>query len=197
MIVTEDSKSGKIFWENMLSKLRLIDLEEGNSSNSLVEVMLEKAMSYNGKVLVALDYDSGLTSMMHIIKNDNIDKSRIAFIPMESFEEVLCNSEFILSKFPEMRDKVINYQNYIDASYKHTGAYFSRLLYNYVKVKSPLKEDGSKNVTKFYDKGMKNFKECFIDNCCVYELGGCKLFYSGNKKDAMLNNKFEFLQIFM
>lgn len=132
--------------------------------------------------------------MNEIINRGAIDKSRIVFIPLESFEEVICNSEFILSKFPEMRDEVLNYKYYIDCSYKHTGKYFSHLLHKYVKVKSPIIKDSKHNVTKFYSKGMKNFEQCFINDCCEFNRDNCKLYFDGDKKKAMLSNKFEFLQ---
>lgn len=134
--------------------------------------------------------------MISIIDDIDIDKNKLIFISMESFEEVICNSEFILSKFPEMRDKVINYQDYIDASYKHAGKYFSDLLFKYVKVKSPLKKDGQRNATKFYEKGMNNFVECFLSDCCSFNIENCKLYLSENKRDKLLNNKFEILNGF-
>jgi hypothetical protein len=192
-LVTEDSASGKLFWESAFSRLELIGEKFGNGE---VHNNLLLALKNYGKALIALDYDQGLIPMLQILRDDTIDKSRIAFIDMESFEEVICNSEFILSKFPSMRDKVINYKEYLDASYKHTGKYFSSLLHQYVKVKSPLKNDGDRNVTKFYDKGMNNFKECFIDNCCKYNMQ-CDLYLSDNKMKNMLSNKYSELQKFI
>jgi hypothetical protein len=189
-LVVEDSASGRTFWQNVFKGLTLIGEESGNS---LIEKNILDAMKYEGNVLVALDYDQGLLPMLKIMQNIDIDKSRILFINMESFEEIICNSEFILSKYPEMRDKVINYEKYIDATYQSTGKYFSNLLFEYVKVKSPLKNEGQRNATKFYEKGMKNFKECFIDDCCQYD-EVCKLYLDGNKIENMLNNKFKDLQ---
>lgn len=69
-------------------------------------------------------------------------------------------------------------------------------MFRYVKVKSPLKQDGVRNATKFYSKGMKNFENCFINNCCFYELDNCKLFTSAEKKELLLCNKFECLRAF-
>lgn len=44
---------------------------------------------------------------------------------------------------------------------------------------------------------MENFKECFIDDCCSYHKEDCKLHYDGDKKQAMLANKFEWLRAFI
>ena len=194
MIVVEDSESGKTFFKKLLDKLKLYN---GPGGKSKIPVNLEMALKQTDKkVLVAIDYDSCLIDMLKIINNNRIEKSRISFISMESFEEVICNTEFILQAFPEMRDKVINYEQYIDASYKHTGKYFSDLLFKYVKVKSPLKKNGEENATKFYDKGMKNFEECFLINCCTYGLNNCKLYTDKEKKRLLLCNKFECLRPF-
>ena len=194
LIVIEDTESGKTFFTKLLDKLSIFG-DEGGKSN--VPINIEKALERTDKkVLVAIDYDSSLVEMLRIIRNNRIEISRVAFISMESFEEIICNTEFILQAFPEMRDKVINYEKYIDASYKHTGKYFSDLLFRYVKVKSPLKQDGARNATKFYSKGMENFENCFINNCCIYDLDNCKLFNSAEKKKLMLCNKFECLRSF-
>lgn len=97
-----------------------------------------------------------------------------------------------------MRDEVINYKKYINAQFKSKGHYFNKLLFKYVKVKSPIKKSGDRNITKFYSKGMENFKECFIQDCCAYGKNeDCKLYYDKDKKIAMLSNKFEFLQVFL
>lgn len=67
----------------------------------------------------------------------------------------------------------------------------------YVKVKSPLKNNGDENATKFYDKGMQNFKECFMDDCCAYNCSNsCKLYTDQCKKKQLLCNKFECLRVF-
>lgn len=193
-MVIEDTASGKTFWEIMLDKLKLYGTPTGRSQ---VPKDLQKALEASQKkVLVAIDYDTCSAEIIKILRNDKIEKSRVSFISMESFEEVICNTEFILQTFPEMRDKVINYEKYIDASYIHTGAYFSKLLFDNVKVKSPLKHDGDRNVTKFYAKGMKNFKKCFLENCCSYGLNDCKLYTGREKKFLLLCNKFESLRQF-
>lgn len=203
-IVTEDTKSGMTFWSTLLTKLELVKYGEvdklGNDvggNGVVVDIIKHKIKDKNAYILLVLDYDQGATTLYKILSDPDIDKSKIILVNMESFEEVICNSEFILSKFPEMREYVINYKKHIDATYKHTGAYFSSLLFKFVKVKSPLKELGTRNCMKFYDKGMKNFKECFLDNCCAYNCGeDCKLFITDNKKDNLLCNKFKSLNQF-
>lgn len=193
-LVLEDTKSGKTFMESMLDKLNVFGESSGRS---VVPENLKGALrSSDKKVLIAMDYDTSSSEMLKIFKDDSIDKDRISFIAMESFEELLCNSKFLLEAFPEMEDEVINYAKYIDASSEHTGRYFSNLLFKYVKVKSPLKANGSKNATKFYSKGMQNFKECFLDDCCHYNEANCKLYVSTNKKKLMLCNKFACLRVF-
>lgn len=192
-IVTEDTASGKIFWAKLFKNLQLVE-SNANGNGGIVYSILKLANT-DGLILVALDYDAGIMGLQRIInRKSEIDLKRLKFIPLESFEEVICNSEFILSKFPEMRDEVINYKNYIDCTYKHTGKYFSRLLHKYVKVKSPIIKDSRHNITKFYSKGMKNFEQCFINDCCEFNSKDCKLYFNGDKRKAMLSNKFEFLQ---
>lgn len=44
---------------------------------------------------------------------------------------------------------------------------------------------------------MENFRECFINDCCDFGREDCKLKYDGNKKEAMLANKFEGLRKFI
>lgn len=195
-IITEDTKSGKIFWENILGKLSLIECK--NPGNGGMEDAIESTLrDTSGEILIALDYDRGARTINDIIESDKIDKTRIHFIPLESFEEVICNSEFVLSKFPELYDKVINYKLYIDASIKSTGYYFSTLLFRYVKQKPPIEIKGKRNVEQFYRKGIEYFKQCFIDDCCGFSSDSCKLHYDGSKKEAMLANKFEEYRIFI
>lgn len=197
--VTEDTASGEIFWKNIFKTLEVVECNPPGNSGVLDTILRIIETKDRGKILVALDYDAGSTCMGNIVlcHKNSVNLSRVTFIPLECFEEVICNSEFILSKFPEMRDEVINYKDYIDATYQHTGKYFSYLLFKYVKVKSPLKVSGGRNVTKFYSKGMKNFKQCFIDKCCAYNNNECKLYYNGDKRRALLSNKFEACQIFL
>lgn len=193
-MVIEDSESGKSFLTTMLDKLKMYGKPNGRSK---VPVNLKEALLHTDKkILIAMDYDTCSAEMLKIIRDDTIDKQRIVFLSMECFEEVLCNSEFLLQAFPEMRDKVINYEKYMDASYKHTGAYFSKLIFDYIKVKSPLKKDGDKNSTKFYTKGMKNFDSCFLSNCCSYGVESCKLYTDIEKRKLLLCNKFESLRQF-
>lgn len=82
-------------------------------------------------------------------------------------KEVICNSEFILSKCPTIKDLVINYKKYITPEFKNTGKYFSSLLFRYVKAKPPV--ESKMNATKFYRKGAPYFQVCFIEDCCSYQ----------------------------
>lgn len=194
-MVVEDKESGLLFWKSALKGIDVIDI--GLYGNGNVINNIKYALSnYKGKCIISLDYDAGAVVMQSILRDKQIDKSRISFLKLECFEELICNSEFILSKYPHIKDKVINYLDYMDCNYKSTGHYFSKLLFDNVKVKSPIKNDGDRNVTKFYDKGMDNFKECFILDCCTYNKNDCPLFYNNDKIDGMLCNKFEFLRQF-
>lgn len=195
-LVTEDSTSGLKFWSTVFSKL-IIPKFKRHGNGEVVKQIKYLLKKYEGNILVILDYDRGAIMMRKLLINKRIDKSRLYFMPLESFEEVICNSEFILSKFPELKIYVDNYKDYICPLYKSTGKYFSSLLFRVVKVKSPLKKHGEKDYTKFYKKGMKNFKECFIDDCCAYNTPDCKLYYEGDKKKAMLANKFEVYRKFI
>lgn len=188
-MITEDTGSGKLFWQSVLSQLNLLEYEHyGNGS--IVENIEKALQKMDGDLLIALDYDEGAVVMQTIYNSEKIDKNRIHFIPLESFEEVICNSDFILSKYPDVKDYVINYKKYITPLFRSTGNYFSSLLFNYVKVKPP-KLKNSRNITKFYEKGAEYFKECFIDDCCVFNKDDCSLFYDKDKKTGMLANKFE------
>ncbi len=195
-IVTEDTTSGKIFWQIVLNKLTMLDCDNPGSGG--IEATLKRCLEgIDGNILVALDYDRCSHVIESIAKSKDIDKSRIHFIPLESFEEVICNSDFILQKYPNLRERVINYKDYITSEYKSTGNYFSTLLFRYVKQKSPIYTNSKRNIEQFYSKGMKNFIECFILNCCSYSKEDCKLYYTGDKKQAMLANKFEQYRIFI
>lgn len=195
-VVTEDSESGLLFWTNVFSKVRIPKFKR-HGNGEVVKQIKYLLKKYDGNILVILDYDHGAIMMRKLLMNKRIDKTKLYFMPLESFEEVVCNSEFILSKFPELKELVVNYNEYIDCNYTSTGNYFSSLLFNIVKVKSPIKQHGDRNYTKFYEKGMKNFKECFIDNCCAYGILKCKLYCEGDKKKAMLANKFEIYRKFI
>ncbi len=200
-IITEDTKSGKIFWKTLLNKL--IYFESTNTNNvggkSNIIKTIEELFNENSEsiALIGLDYDTGSIEMYRIINSGKIDNTRIIFIRMESFEEVICNSEFILDAFPEMRDKVINYKEYINIRDKHTGNYFSKLLFEYVKQRPPVDSDSKRNVEQFYSKGGSHFEKCFTANCCYYSMDNCKLFTDKEKRKVMLSNKFECLQKFM
>lgn len=192
-MITEDKTSGKVFWQNIMKGINVIECDSpGNGA--IKRKILSILNETRGDILVALDYDRGSVEMQSIYEDKNIDKSRIHFIPLESFEEVICNSEFILDAFPQMRNKVKNYKECIDESFRSTGSYFNYLLYRYVKQKPPV---DSKSITKFYSKGMKNFKECFMDDCCGFESTDCKLMTNKNKKESMLANKFIQYRIFL
>lgn len=194
--ITEDTASGAEFWRAVLGKLKIVE-SDLYGAGSIPANILKVLSSYaDGNLLIALDYDRGSAIMLNIFRM-SIDFSRIGFVPLESFEEVVCNSEFILSKYPELRDRVINYRKYMSYNDVSTGKYFSSLLFQKVKVLSPLKTPKDKNAFKFYSKGMKNFKECFINDCCDFEKEDCKLNYEGSKKEAMLANKFEGLRKFI
>lgn len=134
---------------------------------------------------------------MYNLVSSHIDMSRIHFIPLESFEEVICNSEFILSKFPKLREPAINYKKHMNSTYNSTGSYFNSLIFNFIKQKPPIDTGKKRNIEQFYSKGMEYFKECFIDDCCSFEMESCKLQFEGNKKLAMLSNKFECYRIFI
>lgn len=197
-LLTEDTASGESFWLHVTSKLELKRYKDfGNAS---IPENIGKALNEcDGIVLVALDYDRASAIMYKIVNKFQDSLDRIRFIPLESLEEVICNSEFILSKFPDLKEFVVNYKTYMGCEDVSTGKYFSKLLFDFVKVIGPLKDPNGnakqrRNLYKFYDKGIENFKECFIDDCCSYHKEDCKLHYDGDKKQAMLANKFEWLR---
>ena len=142
----------------------------------------------DGDLLVAIDYDKGGIMLNQLCKSKIIDLNRLYFIPYESFEEVICNSEFILDKFPNLKDKIIKYVLYMTPNHRSTGKYFGWILHIYIKQKPPI--ETKRGVTKFYYKGMKHFEECFIKDCCSFNKNDCKLKYDGDKRQAMLSNKF-------
>lgn len=195
-MITEDTKSGKVFWEKTLSKIQLLEFKEyGNGS---IAKNIEEALNkIDGILLVALDYDKGGIQMQHICNSKNIDLSRVLFISMESFEELVCNSEFILKKYTMLRNLVRDYKLYITCDVDSTGKYFSTLLFKYVKAKPPIQPRNGKNITKFYKKEASYFEECFIDDCCAYGNTQCEMYYTGNKKESMLSNKFEIYRVFI
>ncbi len=195
-MLSEDTRSGADFWRSSLSKVELIEYPK--TGDGSIPQNIERALKeHDGTIMVALDYDRCSSIMHKIISSDAIDKSRVYFIPLESFEEIICNSEFVLSKFPELRDFVVDYKNHMDYRNNSTGKYFGALLNLKLKVLSPLKTHEDKNAFKFYSKGMKNFRECFINDCCDFGKEDCKLNYNGSKKEAMLANKFEGLRKFI
>lgn len=195
-MITEDTESGRIFWEKIFNKLDVVKFE--NYGNGSIKENIEKALnSREGDLLVAIDYDEGGVQMHQIYNSQNIDFNRLHFIPLESFEEVICNSDFILSKYPNLMPFVKDYKMYINPTHKSTGKYFSALLFNYVKVKPPFSAKSNKNVTKFYAKGADYFEECFIKNCCSYNRKECMMHYTGDKKKAMLANKFKEYRVFI
>ena len=92
---------------------------------------------------------------------------------------------------------MVNYKDYINATHQSTGKYFGGLLFTFVKQEPPINRKGSRNKEKFYEKGDIHFKMCFIDDCCYFDKPGCKLKFDGDKKEAMLANKFEQYRIFI
>ncbi len=194
-MIVEDTTSGKIFWEKVFSKINLLTFK--NYGNGSIKENIEKALkNINGDLLIAIDYDEGGVQIHQIYDSKNIDFNRLYFIPLESFEELVCNSEFILSKYPNLKELVVNYKMYITPVNKSTGKYFSDILFRYVKVKPPISPKNNRNATKFYKKGAVYFEECFINNCCNYN-NDCKMYYDGDKKRAMLSNKFEGYRVFI
>lgn len=193
-LITEDDKSGKIFFDKLLGKLEVVDLvAEGNGA---IANTITLEMAREG-VLVALDYDCGALALQSIIYKCRKYGGRISLISMECFEEIVCNSDFILDAFPEMRDKVLNYENYLSANDKHTGKYFARLLKEYVKQRPPVETHSDRNVEKFYSKGADHIENCLTEDCCKYNKeDACKLYVNGDKQDKMLSNKFDWLNVF-
>ena len=141
-IITEDSTSGKTFWDSIYHNKRVLNSSFGCGEIPKEINRLQKI--HKGYLLIALDYDVAGKHMIDIYKDTDIDMGKLLFISMESFEEVICNSEFILQAFPEMRDRVINYKDYMDATYKHAGNYFSNLLFRYAKQPSPYAQPNDK-----------------------------------------------------
>lgn len=189
-IISEDTKSGRVFWSNILGKLKFIDSVNPGDGGLLETIKNILKNNVDGKILVALDYDKGSIALRNILKSD-IDMTRISFIEMESLEEVICNSDFILNYKPDMIDKVLNYKKYITCHYRSTGKYFSDLLRVNITQYNKNYTSNKDKFIPFYNKGMEKFKECFLEDCCSIQKDDCFMYYDGDKKKAMLANKFE------
>lgn len=189
-IISEDSKSGRDFWKQVIRKLDFIesiDSGDGGIPKTIKSIMNKYS---NGKILVALDYDKGSIAMRNILKLD-VDKERISFIDMESLEEVICNSDFILKYKPDLIEKVRNYKEHITCYHRSTGKYFSDLLRTNITEYNPSHTSNKDKFLPFYNKGMDNFGKCFIHDCCDDNKENCFMYFDGDKKRAMLANKFE------
>lgn len=128
--ITEDTESGRVFFGSILGKLELVEFETDRKdmlkggNGAILDILNDDIV--NQGVIIALDYDCGAVIMQRIAYTFRNKLDKIGFIPMESFEELICNSEFILDAFPEIKDLVINYEDHMDASVKHSGKYFQR-----------------------------------------------------------------------
>lgn len=195
-LITEDSMSGKTFFKKLLHKLEVVDLN-GDGSGALAKTITPELLKHG--IVIALDYDCGAVALQSIIHKcrENGWTGTAGLIPMECFEEIVCNSDFILDAFPEMKDKVLNYEKYLSADDKHAGKYFARLLKEHVKQRPPVETHSDRNVEKFYSKGAGHIENCLTEDCCKYSKeDDCKLYVNGDKQDKMLSNKFDWLNDF-
>lgn len=175
-IITEDSKSGYI----ILSRYFQDDTDmvvAGSDGNGDFD---KKLIEYNGhSIICALDYDKGgwqICNILDKIRAGQIQKNKIKFIRMESFEEIIANSRLISDIKPEILELANNIDKNMNCSYRHRGEYFSALIIKYFN-------DGA------HCKYTKNNISCFIKECkdcnnvnCKFRNNTeekCKLTFSG------------------
>lgn len=129
-IIMEDSNSGfKIMrkYFNIPNKME-VDTSEGNG-NMLTELL--KSSNIGKSIIIGLDYDKGGSELAKIkeqISNGALLKDNIYLIKMESFEEIICNSDLIISKSPNILDYIENIEKHMDCSFEHRGDYFNQLI---------------------------------------------------------------------
>jgi hypothetical protein len=160
-MIVEDSASGyqvlnKYF--DIDNKMRVI---KGNG-NGDIHKDLQKFSQSN--VICGLDYDKGSWALYNIHKligKETLDRRKLYFINMESFEEILCNSDLILDKCPDMRDYVEHIENHMDCTFRHRGEYFMFLLKKWFVTKAGYALYGKNKVHCFVNE----CKECTATNC--------------------------------
>lgn len=181
VVLMEDSKSGA----KILSKYLPNNMVKTSRGNGDMPKELEILYSKEN-VLCGLDYDQGGTALYNInnlVKEQSLDRGSLYFINMESFEEVLCNAEFILSKIPILRDYVNNMEKHMDCTFAHRGDYFLNLLKRMLY---------SSNATY-----QKNSFSCFTTNCRDCQNKQCKFREETKDKiDVLFSNKYDLLYQF-
>lgn len=183
LILMEDSKSGYQIFRHYFQVNGKMDVKNSEGNGNIPKKLLEFGEDHD--IIVGLDYDKGSWALYYIktlIDSKQLNKNKIYFIRMEAVEEVICNSELILSKCPEMKDFVENIENHIDCSIKHRGDYFMLLLKMFFI---------SKNGSSLY---AKNNTSCFRRECKDCEVSQCKFREDIQPKVKMLfSNKYKIL----
>jgi hypothetical protein len=178
----EDSESGYKIMKHYFDSDK-IHVIHSNGNGDIHKCLVDIP---NGEsTICGLDYDKGSWALYHInelINNNTLNRANIYFIRMESFEEVLCNSELVLSKCNKMRDFVENMDKHMDCTFKHRGEYFLTILKQYF-----ITENGK-------PKYRKNSFSCFTKSCTTCSNTSCKFRNNtDNKAEIVFSNKYKIL----
>jgi len=183
LILMEDSKSGYQIFKHYFQIDGKMDVKHSEGNGNIPKKLLEFNKEHD--IIVGLDYDKGSWALYYIrtlIDAKQLNKNKIYFIRMESAEEIICNSELILSKCPEMKDYVENIEKHIDCSFQHRGDYFMLLIKMFFKAK---------NGNSLYTKSNTR---CFREECLDCRASQCKFREDAQPKVKMLfSNKYKIL----
>ena len=181
LILSEDSKSGYQILKHYFQIDDKMSVRKTGGNGNIHKELLKFNKEHN--IIVGLDYDKGSWELYYIktlIEANELDKNKIYFIKMESAEEIICNSNLILNKCPDMKDFVENIENHIDCSFQHRGEYFMTLIQKYFKTN---------NGNALYTK---NNTGCFRRDCTDCTANQCKFRDNTEKKVRLLFcNKYE------
>lgn len=186
VMIIEDSKSGfKIMkrYFNISNKMKV----ENTEGNGRITARILEAYNEGHSIIVGLDYDMGanmLYKMQDLAVRGELDNNNVYLINMESIEEVLCNSELILSKCPTMIEPVRDIEKYIDCSFKHRGEYFLELLKHYFVIQN------GNNKRSLYTKTSAS---CFVHECNECTRTSCKFRNNTEKVTMVFSNKYNIL----
>ena len=186
-ILTEDAKSGYQFLNTVFGSMIEVRSSKGNGSFPKLAKEYTKA---GKKVLGILDYDIGGIAMVAMY-NDRTEKQfldNIMFIRLECFEQLVCSSDFILSKATDReKDAILNYEKYMSCYFEHRGVYFYKLLRNIMTV---MGTEEPRHEVKLYSKDSSG---CLHKECCMRDAAlaaNCK-FRTDQKIYDTLHGRYE------
>lgn len=191
LMLIEDKKSGFIIMKHYFETPNKMKVDT-TSGNGKIEDKILSAYNNGHNIIVGLDFDMGANmayNFRDMVLRGEFGKDSVFLINMECIEEIICNSELIISGCTHMLELVKNMEKYIDCTFRHRGDYFLELLKRYFVVLDPNNPD--KEPRSLY---VKRNGGCFTRNCKDCRQSNCNFRNDEvDKAELTFSNKYKML----